>query len=169
MSRSKTHWKKLTNPDYLGTYSLNPDEDLTVTIKEVTVEQVYNPSKNGKEECTVIHFKEDIKPLIANATNQKIIQQIYGTPYIEDWQGKRITLYIKDDIKAFGEIVSGLRVKRKVPEKPELTPSHRKWHDAVGAVANNKTSLVAIKKHYKLDEDMEEIFMEDVEEVQNNG
>lgn len=24
-----THWKKLTNPDYLGAYALQPGEDLT--------------------------------------------------------------------------------------------------------------------------------------------
>ena len=30
---TKTHWKRLTNPDYLGAYALNPGEDLILTIK----------------------------------------------------------------------------------------------------------------------------------------
>jgi len=163
---SKTHWKKLTNPDYLGTYALEPDKDLIVTIKEVDVEQVFNPSKNEKESCTVIRFKEDVKPLIANATNQKIIQKIYGTPYIEDWKGKQIQLYIKDDIKAFGEVTTGLRIRRLVPQKKkeELTPSHKKWGAAVKNVAEGTTTIKDIRKHYVLDEESKELLMDDVED-----
>ena len=33
---SKTHWKKLTNPDYLGAYALEDGEDMIVTIKNVS-------------------------------------------------------------------------------------------------------------------------------------
>ena len=40
----KTHWKKLNNPDYLGSYAFQPGEEKTVTIKEVKREMVFNPS-----------------------------------------------------------------------------------------------------------------------------
>lgn len=52
----KTHWKKLTSPDYLGSYAFQPGEEKTVTIKDVKRETVYNPSSSGKEECTVAYF-----------------------------------------------------------------------------------------------------------------
>ena len=45
----KTHWKKLENPDYLGAYALQPGQDLTLQIKSVGQEEVYNPSNNKKE------------------------------------------------------------------------------------------------------------------------
>ena len=32
---SKTHWKKLNNPDYLGAYALEPGQELVATIKVV--------------------------------------------------------------------------------------------------------------------------------------
>ena len=67
----KTHWKKYTNPDYLGAYAFQPGEEKTVTIKEVKRELVFNPSGSGKEECTVAFFVEDVKPLILNKTNCK--------------------------------------------------------------------------------------------------
>ena len=35
---SKTHWKLLSNPDYVGAYWLPPGEDVTVTIDFVARE-----------------------------------------------------------------------------------------------------------------------------------
>ena len=83
---NKTHWKKLTNPNYLGSYAFQPGEEKTVTLKEVKREVVQN--QNGKEECTVAYFEEDVKPLILNKTNCDMISKVWGTPYLEDWTGK---------------------------------------------------------------------------------
>lgn len=35
---SKTHWKKLTNPNYLGAYSIDDGKDIVLTIKNVANE-----------------------------------------------------------------------------------------------------------------------------------
>ncbi len=43
---------------------------------------------------------------------------IYGTPYIEQWMGKYITLYATP-VKAFGEMVEALRIKRMLPSNPD--------------------------------------------------
>ena len=53
----KTHWKKLTNPDYLGAYALTPGQDLIATIKTVKREIVTGP-EGKKEECSVCYFAE---------------------------------------------------------------------------------------------------------------
>lgn len=111
----KTHWKKLNNVDYLGAYALQPGQDLIVTIRTVGQEEVYNPTNNKKEICTVARFVEPgIKPMILNVTNCKTISKIYDTPYIEDWVGKPIAIYIAK-VKAFGETVEALRIR---PHKP---------------------------------------------------
>lgn len=110
----KTHWKKLNNPDYLGAYAFQPGEEKTVTIKEVKREMVFNTSTSSKEECTVAHFAEDEKPLILNATNCKAITKVWGTPYIDDWIGRKVTLKVKR-VSAFGEMVDAVRVS---PERP---------------------------------------------------
>lgn len=110
----KTHWKKLTNPNYLGSYAFQPGEEKTVTIKEVKREIVQN--QNGKEECTVAHFVEDIKPLILNKTNADAIARVWGTPYIEDWAGKKIVLKVKK-VSAFGDTVDAVRVSKERPEE----------------------------------------------------
>ena len=111
---NKTHWKKLNNPDYLGAYAFQPGEEKTVTIREVKRQTVYNPSGGGKEECTVAYFEEDVKPLILNTTNCKAITKVWGTPYIEDWPGRRIILKVKK-VNAFGEVVDAVRVSSERP------------------------------------------------------
>ena len=64
METNKTHWKKYYNPNYLGAYSLNPGQDLTVTLKKVTREVVKGEA-GREEECTVAYFKEaNTKPMI---------------------------------------------------------------------------------------------------------
>lgn len=115
MEQTKTHWKKLENPDYLGSYALLPGQDLVAQIDRVVQEDVYNPSNNSKESCTVAHFVEkDIRPMILNVTNCKTISKIYDTPYIEEWSKKYISIYIAK-VKAFGETVDALRIRTKIP------------------------------------------------------
>lgn len=114
---NKTHWKKWNNPDYLGSYAFQPGEEKTVTIKEVKREMVQNQS--GKEECTVAHFVEDVKPLILNTTNCKTISKVWGSPYVEDWAGRKITLKVKK-ISAFGEMVDAVRVSNERPAEESI-------------------------------------------------
>ncbi|MBK7695511.1 MAG: hypothetical protein IPI30_14665 [Saprospiraceae bacterium] len=87
----KTHWKKLTNPNYIGAYSMPEGKDLTVEITDVKREVV--KGEGGKtDECTILYLK-DSKPMILNVTNSKMISKVHNTPFIEDWIGKKITLY----------------------------------------------------------------------------
>ena len=123
MADKLTHWKKLTNPDYLGAYALNPNEDLVATIKEVKQADVVG--MGGKKELkTVVVFEEKyIKPMVLNRTNAKTITKLFKNPYIEEWKGKKIQIYIEHDIQAFGEIVDGLRVRPYLPKEDNPTCS----------------------------------------------
>lgn len=112
----KTHWKKLNNPDYLGAYALDPGQELVATINKVVKEMVTGPD-GKKEECIVIHFTESgIKPMILNSTNAKTIQKVYKTPYIEDWAGRKIQIFV-EMVKAFGEVVDALRIRPFIPKQ----------------------------------------------------
>lgn len=104
-----THWKKLTNPDYLGAYALEDGKDMIVTIKEVT-NDVITGSDGRKEECVVCYFEGDVKPMILNKTNLKAIEKALKTPYIEEWSGRNIQLY-QELVSAFGTTTFALRVR----------------------------------------------------------
>jgi len=107
-----THWKKLTNPNYVGAHDLQPGQELTVVIESVSNELVkmFDGKSLKEETCIVAHFKGAKKPMIFNKTNCKIIARNFDTPYIEEWIGKTITIYAAK-VKAFGEVTEALRVK----------------------------------------------------------
>lgn len=107
---AKTHFKKLQNPNYLGSWAIDEGKTLTATVKSVGKEKVIG--ENGQsEDCPVMHFNEEsIKPLILNATNAKKMQKLTKSPYIEDWVGKKIVIGV-EKVKAFGDIVDAIRIK----------------------------------------------------------
>lgn len=109
-----THWKKLTNPNYLGAYSIEDGKDLILTIKSVANEMVVG-ADGKKEECVVAHFVEHgTKPMILNSTNMKMITKLLGTPFIEQWINHKIQIG-SERVKAFGEVVDALRVRNRLP------------------------------------------------------
>jgi len=118
MSDKLTHWKKLRNPDYLGAYALQPNEELILTIKKAGVETILGV-EGKKEDELVIHFTEDYKPMIVNATNAKTIAKVHKTPYVEQWIGKQIQIYARR-IRAFGEDMEALRVRDFIPQTKEV-------------------------------------------------
>ena len=146
VENTKTHWKKLNNPNYLGAYSLDEGKDLIVTIKSVSRQVVVG--EGGKsEECTVAQL-EGQKPMILNVTNCKTIASLYKTPYVEEWQGKKIILFVAM-LNIKGEQTECLRIRPKLPALlPELTPSHEKWGGAMVAIQQGSTTIEAIRKKY---------------------
>jgi hypothetical protein len=108
-----THWKKLTNPNYVGSHDFQPNQELTVTIDKVATEMV--KGSDGKaSSCLVMSFIGGKKPMILNKTNAKIVTRVLGTPYIEKWNGCKIILYVAK-INAFGEETDAIRVKNQKP------------------------------------------------------
>lgn len=105
-----THWKKLTNPHYVGSHDLQPNQEVKVTFDKIIKEQV--KTAEGTQECVVAYFVGGSKPMILNKTNMKIISKVFETPYIEQWIGKSIIIY-SAKVKAFGELIDALRVKNQ--------------------------------------------------------
>lgn len=156
-----THWKKLTNPNYLGAYSMPTDgSTLTYTIKSVVREMVAG-ADGKKEECTVCHFKEaDVKPMILNKTNCKIIEKVLGTPHIERWANKRIEITVAK-VKAFGDTVDALRVVPKAPEKPKLEIGTQTFQNALMYLKNEEGASIAnIEKTYVVTEKVKQALID---------
>lgn len=116
MSEQLTHWKRLRNPDYFGAYAMPTDgSDIILTIKSAGQEEVTG-DKNKKSKCLVIHFVENVKPMILNATNSKAIQKLSGTPYVEKWAGTKVQIYVTR-LNAFGEDREALRIREFTPQQ----------------------------------------------------
>lgn len=107
------HWKKTTNPDYLGAYAFDEGKDMIVKVKDVRIETVQN--QQGREEKPVLHFEGDVKPLILNTTNMKAIEKVAGSPYMDEWVGKKLQLYVTM-VSAFGTTTEAVRVREFAPQ-----------------------------------------------------
>ena len=147
--QTKTHWKRLRNPLYLGSHDFQPNEERIVTIKNVQVEKV-NGTDGSVSDCTTVHLV-DSKPFILNSTNAKQLAKIFDTPYIEEWAGKSFKLVIKT-IRAFGETVDALRVKNEKIAKqlPPLEIGSKKFAACKERYNADSTVLAQIKQVYSL-------------------
>lgn len=113
MAETRTHWKKMTNTNYFGSWDLENGKDMIVRITEVKQEMIQNAQ--GREEKAVAYLDGGLKPLILNTTNMKSIAKALSSPYIEDWAGRKIQLYA-EKVAAFGEITEAVRVRDFDPE-----------------------------------------------------
>lgn len=124
------HWKNLTNYNYLGAYSLEsePTNQVNLTIKEFKKELV--TTEGGKQDnCLVVYFNENqvntvvVKPMILNKTNCKTLQRLFNSGEVENWVGKKITIYSTTCKMGRNPNTPCLRVKDTLPEQTE-TPHY---------------------------------------------
>lgn len=104
-----THWKAMTDAQYLGAYSLEDGEDIILTIREVKKEPVVG-ADGKREDCPVCYWRENQKPMILNVTNMKMIAKLAGSPYIEKWPGTRVKIGT-EKVRAFGTVTDALRIR----------------------------------------------------------
>lgn len=118
-----THWKKIvSDPNYLGEADFEENEEKVLTIAGVNASETVTTAE-GRSQKAVLHWKEPgCKPMILNVARSKNIAKVAGTPDVERWGGVAVQLYIEHGIKAFGEVVSAVRVR---PYKPRLQPGQQ--------------------------------------------
>jgi hypothetical protein len=115
-----THYKKLYNPDYLGSWDLMIGADdnekpiykeVEVTIESITIEDFTAAGKTEKG-AKIIRFVGVKKPFKVNPTNAFLISKATGTPVKEFWIGKKITLFVTQVSSPQG-LQDAIRVKKK--------------------------------------------------------
>ena len=148
---TNTHWRKVFNSDYLGSCDIDEGKDLKLIISKVEIKKIKDQQGKDSERNVAFFTDNKIKPMILNATNCRIIKKFAKSPYIEMWKNIPITVYVQGDIKAFGELTEGLRIRSTQPsmQKKELTSLHTAWANAVLFYKENKT-LEKIKAKYEI-------------------
>ena len=152
-TKDKSHYRKVFKSDHLGVADLEEmleqGRKLVFIVKEVKQFNLIDGDKNsgitvaGKRiSANIAYFKKDIKPMVLNATNSKIMKTFAKdrSPFVEDWSNKVIELYIDTNVKMKGQIVGGVKIRPIQPTitKPELTPNHLRWGDAKKAIKDGK-------------------------------
>ena len=153
---TRTHWKKLVDPRYIGAYALPNGNDMVVTIEVVRSEEI--TMMGGKKEVHSIMYLKGQKPMILNATNSKSIHKLYG-PYIEDWVGKQITLY-GSTAKLGGELVECLRIRPSIPARQKQAITGKRLEAAVEQIRAGTYTVAKLRANFALTDDQETIVSE---------
>lgn len=107
-------YRKFMDKNYLGSWDVPDGEDLILTIDKAARDDVKN--ERGTERKLTIHFVEDYKPMILNATNSKAISEACGSTKVETWAGQRIAIYTQK-VTAFGGTTDALRIRPYPPKE----------------------------------------------------
>ena len=136
---SKTHYRKVFKSDHLGVADLEDlietGNSLVFTIQQVK-QEIGVAVAGRKGNHNIAYFKENIKPLVLNATNSKTMKALCGgSSFIEDWSSVPVKLYIDPSAK-FGDNIGGVRIHPNAPtQKKELTPEMSSaWNNAILAM-----------------------------------
>ncbi|EIF3594782.1 hypothetical protein LE678_003240 [Salmonella enterica] len=137
MSEQKTHYRKAFDSPYLS--SADIVEPTILTIARVALES--DKTKKTKDVFNTAYFEErelrpgeKLKPMILNATNSKTLKGITGSPFLEDWGGVKVTVFVDKHVRFGKESVEGLRISPARVIKPSLTPEKTQaWSNAKAA------------------------------------
>jgi len=96
------------------------EDGLILTVKGFRMETL--ESDEGNEDKMVLHFVEDVKPMVLNRTNAQLIAVATGAKVAGDAKGKKIVVYNDPTVSFGGKITGGLRIK-KISGQPKAAPA----------------------------------------------
>lgn len=156
---TKTHYRKAFNSPYLSSADIVGATNLT--ISRVVLE--LDKTKKTKDFFNTAYFQEKeiragepLKPMILNAHNSRVLRDLCGSHFIEDWAGQPITVYVDQNVKFGRETVEGLRISPQPPiqQKPILRAGTDHYVRAVEALRRDG-NLDAVKRHMEIPHDIE--------------
>lgn len=134
--QAKTHYRKAFNSPYLSSADIVGPTILTVSHVVLSGDE----TKKTKDFFNTAHFVEKelrqgekLKPMILNAHNSKIMKDLTGSHFIDDWKNIPVTIYVDSNVRFGRDTVEGLRISPQQPvmAKKELTPSNATaWNNA---------------------------------------
>ncbi len=138
MSDNKTHYRKAFHSPYLS--SADIVGPTVLKIARVVLEQ--DKTKKTKDFFNTAYFAdkflrpgEELKPMILNAHNSRIMRELCESHFIDDWNDIEVTVYVDGNVKFGKDTVEGLRISPERPrvQKPQITPTSKAWPSAKAA------------------------------------
>jgi hypothetical protein len=120
---SKTHYKTLVESDWLGQWDLGAKSAVVViesVIRFVPLQKLRkkDPRTGDMRDEQItrldVGFVGKRKHWLAGSTSQKTLKSLFG-PYVEDWIGKQIELYVDPSVMFGRERTGGIRVRPAIP------------------------------------------------------
>jgi hypothetical protein len=144
-------------------------KEFIVTIARFELENV-----GGGDKKPVAYFNENIlqgtkqKGMICGATVSKTLTKLAKSDKLEAWIGLTIQIYPTTE-KYKKEDIDVVRVRSflpKVEQKETLSPDHPKWHDAIKAIAEGRTTLEKVCGRYVITDEHAALINAEVSDIQ---
>lgn len=166
--QAKTHYRKAFDSPYLS--SADIVEPTVLTIAKVTLET--DKTKKTKDVFNTAYFAEKelrpgekLKPMILNATNSKTMKALTGSPYIEDWAGTRVKVYVDTNVRFGNSSVEGLRISPTRVTRPALTPAAFKAWDYAKAAYKRDGNLQKVLERMDMSEEHQQQLISECREA----
>lgn len=170
--QGKTHYRKAFNSPYLS--SADIVESTVLTIKYVRLEP--DKTKKTKEHFNTAYFTapelrpgEPLKPMILNAHNSKVMKQLTGSAFIDDWNNVPVTVYVDHNVRFGRDTVEGLRISMEPPQtRKQLQPGTNQWTNAIAAYKRDG-NLDAVKARVDVSPENEALIIQQSKESDNDA
>ena len=154
-----TNYRNVYKSDHLGVIDLEEmieaNTPLIFTIKEVK-QEIGTKVAGSKIDANIAYFEGNVKPLVLNSTNAKVLKTLTKSAYVENWKGLTIELYIDASVKMKGEIVGGVRIKPVFLSKPKPIFTEANFEKAKQAGA----TIEQIKGIYQITPEVEQKYID---------
>ncbi len=156
----KTHYRKAFNSPYLS--SADIVGPTVLTVKHVKLES--DRSKKTKDYFNTAYFVEkeirqgeELKPMILNAHNSRIMRDFASSHFIDDWNDVAVTIYVDSQVRFGKNTVEGLRIS---PERPNQRPmismnKPKMWQNAIDAFKRDGNFDEVLKRADLSEDDMQ--------------
>lgn len=123
---------QMRESEYLGAEDIDDGVEPVLTISGLWNGMV--TLQRGKENKDVLTFAEErvpgimqVRPMIVNSTNRKVLRKLYGDAKASTLTGKQIQLYIDHKVRdpQDGGLTDGIRIrahKPRVQQRPQVPP-----------------------------------------------
>lgn len=165
MANEKTHYRKAFNSPYLSSADIVGPTILTVSHVRLEADK----TKKTKDLFNTAYFSEKelrkgepLKPMILNAHNSRVMKDLTGSHFIDDWQGVQVTIYVDSNVRFGRDTVEGLRISPQAPvaQKKHLTPSNKNAWDRALVAYKRDGNLDAVLAHMDISEENKALIIE---------
>lgn len=133
-----------------------------LTIKEAYYDTNVNVSGN-KTAGYFLEFTDNVKPMVVNSGNRKIIAKIcektknissVDSRKINNWIGLEIELYFDASVKMMGSVVGGIKVRETYP-LPTLIANSEIYNKCKLAIEKSGYTIEQVKSRYQVSAEVE--------------
>jgi len=152
----ETHWRKLKNEKYLGSWDLEKDGKFIIVT--VTIDKIFNAEMTGqmgKQQKTFIKFKEFQKQMIMNTTNFKRLENQFKIFDPNQFIGKQVYLNVEKVDSPEGKVDALRFLSKEVKSASDVkkTLSDERFDDALKSIIEKTFTKDDLLKKFQLSDD----------------